>query len=40
MMRPWWNGRHACLRSKCRKVYGFESLQSHDRNDSVRSGWK
>ena len=28
-MRIWWNGRHAGLRSQCRKAWGFKSLYPH-----------
>lgn len=28
-MPLWCNGSHACLRSKCRKTYQFESGQRH-----------
>ncbi len=29
VLRAWWNGRHAGLRSLCRKAWGFESPRAH-----------
>lgn len=30
-MRCWWNGRHAGLRNRCLRAWGFESLAAHCR---------
>ena len=30
-LREWWNGRHACLRGKCRKAWRFDSSLAHQR---------
>jgi hypothetical protein len=32
VLREWWNGRHACFRSKCRKVWRFKSSLAHHYN--------
>lgn len=32
-MRGWWNGRHACLRSRCRKAWRFKSSLAHNWNE-------
>ena len=34
--REWWNGRHAGLRSRCRKAWGFESPLPHQHARTIR----
>ena len=29
LVRLWWNGRHGGFRGRCRKAWGFDSLQAH-----------
>lgn len=33
--RLWRNGRRVCLRSTCRKAWGFESLQAHKKREHL-----
>ena len=38
LARKWWNGRHAGLRSWCRKAWGFESPLPHQVSHPVTGG--